>query len=419
MKRFFVSNDRPADTGRFPAIGGASKPGAKRSVSERLWFAAIALANHLLPKKADRIVLHSTLDIEDGVLAVAQGLVDRGWRPVFLVSDMNRVESLRRHVAAGCRFVDKGSKRGLWLYLTARYVVVTHGIYGGLKPPRRQIVVNLWHGEPGAKIVGRFEGQPGVQSTFAPVASTLGRAYRAAMFDLHPLQAPIIGNPRNDRMMDADVAVSRSVLAGDHPPAERIFLWLPTFRKAAFQTRRMTRLRDDLANGGSGALFDSEDMAAIDQWLSANGSLLVVKPHPHAVDEFSGEFSAVRVLRQSDLIKHDVTLYRLMAGCDCLITDVSSVWQDFLLLDRPMIFAFPDIDQYRASRGMNMEPYEDWVPGPLVRNAGEMTLALDDVVSGRDSHRAVRRSTLTRLHRYPDGNSTQRLLDGIGISRRS
>ena len=35
-----------------------------------------------------------------------------------------------------------------------------------------------------------------------------------------------------------------------------------------------------------------------------------------------------------------------------LITDISSVWIDFLLRGRPMIFAFPDLKQYRSNRGL-------------------------------------------------------------------
>ena len=48
---------------------------------------------------------------------------------------------------------------------------------------------------------------------------------------------------------------------------------------------------------------------------------------------------------------------------DCLITDYSSIYIDYLLTDKPMIFLPYDRQKYLDGRGMNFD-YDDVTPGP-------------------------------------------------------
>jgi CDP-glycerol glycerophosphotransferase len=82
------------------------------------------------------------------------------------------------------------------------------------------------------------------------------------------------------------------------------------------------------------------------------------------------------------------------------------------------VFAFPDIEEYRAGRGLSMEPYEDWVPGPLVRDIDGLMAALADLVEGRDPMARERSLARSRFHQHHDDRSATRLLDGLGIQRR-
>jgi len=75
----------------------------------------------------------------------------------------------------------------------------------------------------------------------------------------------------------------------------------------------------------------------------------------------------------------------------------------------------PDIEDYRRGRGLNLEPYEDWVPGPFVRTMAELIDALTDVVGGGDPTAEERRLARRRFHRYADDQSAVRLLDGLGL----
>ena len=48
---------------------------------------------------------------------------------------------------------------------------------------------------------------------------------------------------------------------------------------------------------------------------------------------------------------------------DCLITDYSSIYIDYLLTDKPMIFLPYDRKEYLTGRGMNFD-YDEVTPGP-------------------------------------------------------
>lgn len=399
--------------GAFPTIGTGSRFAGGRPSPRALVHVAFAAASRLLPKDAARVVLHSTVDIEDGLLAVADECAARGWRPTVLLEDPRRGPLLRSLAAGPLHTVPKRSARGVLAFLTARYVMTTSRLYGDHRPPAAQVVVSLWHGEPPTKVTARFSGRGGVHTTYAPVCSTVGRAYRAAEFDMHPLRVPVVGAPRNDRMLRADrTALRRQLLGAD---ADRpTLLWMPSFRVGRYGAQRRTDSTGAYAEGP----FPARDLRRLDDWLDAHGARVVVKVHPRDTSTFAGDFKALRVLQAGDLERQGLTLYPVLSAFDALITDMSSVWLDYLLLDLPMIFAFPDVADYRAGRGLNLEPYEHWVPGPFVTDIEALLRAVGDVVAGRDPMADERARARLRFHQYPDDGSTARLLDGLGITAR-
>ena len=395
------------------SIGGNSELPGPASLAKRLSWWVITTANRLVPKAPGRIVLHSTIDLEDGVLSLIDEAGARGYRVIVLLEEPSRAPQLRALTSAPVTTVARRSLRGLLHYLRSPHIVITQNLFGDPRPPRSQVVVNIWHGDPpGGKVNGRFSGGSGAyNATYAPVSSTLGRAYRAAEFGLSPLQVPVVGAARNDRMLRADrTAVRRALLGAEDD--RTTFLWLPSFRTGHWGTR----VRSDVATvRHPGVPFAPEDVRRLDEWLVRRGARLVVKLHPHDVASFPGGHEAIQVLTQEEMEAAGLTVYTLLPAFDGLITDVSSVWVDYLLLDRPMVFAFPDVQDYRDGRGLNVEPFEEWVPGPFARTMDELIDSLGDLVDGRDPMGEERRRALARFHHHHDDGSTARLLDGLGL----
>jgi CDP-glycerol glycerophosphotransferase (TagB/SpsB family) len=142
---------------------------------------------------------------------------------------------------------------------------------------------------------------------------------------------------------------------------------------------------------------------------------LIVKRHPFDADALPDHFRAIRPLEQLDLDRLNLTIYTALSAFDALITDISSVWIDYLLLNRPIVFAFPDIEDYRANRGIVLEPYSVWVPGPLVTTIDELLEQLDRIASGWDDYKDERLLALRRHHSYSDASSAERVLDFLGL----
>ena len=98
------------------------------------------------------------------------------------------------------------------------------------------------------------------------------------------------------------------------------------------------------------------------------------------------------------------------------VTDVSSVYVDFLLLNRPVIHAFADREAYRDTRGFAFDWTDDFLAGPIVDDMAGLERALEEVLAGRDGH-AENRSRLQKLfHADPNAPASASLLVKLGLS---
>ena len=73
----------------------------------------------------------------------------------------------------------------------------------------------------------------------------------------------------------------------------------------------------------------------------------------------------------SSIQKQKMTVYTLLRNADGLITDYSSVYFDYMLLDRPIAFAIDDIKEYGDKRGFIFETPEDYMPLYSLREAAQ------------------------------------------------
>lgn len=186
-----------------------------------------------------------------------------------------------------------------------------------------------------------------------------------------------------------------------------LFVWLPTYRRSD--------LRFDGVDSGSAMPLELADLQRLDRWLAAHRAAILVKPHRLGHTYPAGSFERIRTIDDDALRSAGLSLSSLLAAADCLITDASSVWVDFLLLGRPLICCFPDLAEYRGTRVLNLEPYEEWFPGPVVTDTDGLLAELAVVAGGADPY-GERREWLTRaLHVHRDGKAAPRLLDALGL----
>src|SRR5690606_31838453 len=107
---------------------------------------ALTVANKLVPK-SDTILLAGTPSFEPGILELGTQLIDRGLgaRLVWM-SRPSRSLLPPDGSDEGGQSVAQWSLAGVWAFLRARHVVVSHGIFGCPAAGRGQTIVNAWHG---------------------------------------------------------------------------------------------------------------------------------------------------------------------------------------------------------------------------------------------------------------------------------
>jgi hypothetical protein len=329
------------------------------------------------------VVVSAYPETEGNGVEVAGALVGGyAGRVVWLRDGGPMPAQVARLVERGLVPVRKASPAGLWAYLRAEAVLFTHGLYGSPRPVARKPVVNLWHGDGPKGIAPARDAGGLVASTWFVGSTSLFSPLQAATFGLPPERVLRTGNPRTDQLWrpaDPD-RLARLGITGD------FVVWMPTFRRArAVGAMRVT----------AGPVV--EDRAGLDELaagLGGRGLQLVVKPHPMDADRRT--WAGAPTVDEAALEAAGTTLYELLGASSGLVTDYSSVWVDYLLLDRPIAFLVPDRDGY--DRDLVPPDVLDWVPGEVVDLADRpFEEFLADVESGGRRGAELRRSVAEQI----------------------
>ena len=123
--------------------------------------------------------------------------------------------------------------------------------------------------------------------------------------------------------------------------------------------------------------------------------------------DLSGMSNIIEYQKNSDI-------YPLLGKCDAMITDYSSIFVDYLLLDRPVIFFPFDHDHYINSERALQFDYKEVTPGKKCFTYDELESELNKtVVKGKDEYRKERKKVLKKFFDTADGNSCDRILEYI------
>jgi CDP-glycerol glycerophosphotransferase (TagB/SpsB family) len=302
------------------------------------------------------------------------------------------------------RRVRKNSLAGVFWFLTARYVFFSHRCFVD-RFPDDVVSVNVWHGMPIKRIGWLLEGDSGIECGVTPVTSPFWREIMSKAMKPGGV-LPDVGLPRNDRLFREPGAVMGKLGFGSHA---KVVVWLPTYRRSVRGLVRSDGRGNDDVFGLPGL-----DVDELNLWLAERGAVLVVKAHPMAAFT-PGAWSHVKVADDEWLRSRKTSLYELLGASCCLISDISSVVVDYLLLDRPVIHVFPDLEDYRENRGFTVGDVADCFAGPVAGCAGELFEALEGVLAGKDPDGGRRKLRIERWHTHRDAGSTRRLLEAVGL----
>lgn len=196
-----------------------------------------------------------------------------------------------------------------------------------------------------------------------------------------------LGQPRNDALSIYTKEEQLKKIKEKYPNLpghEQAILYAPTWR--SYETVKF---------------FPFQDMTAeeLNNELKGNKTLLFLRKHPYFPSLLEPDF-----LKQSNIYLFDSDLFPeimdYLSYFDKLITDYSSIYLDFLCLDRPMAFIPYDIEQYTEHTGFTI-PYDEFTPGKHIHNKEEFY----SFIINKDDDYSVERAKIAKLvNAKPSGN---------------
>lgn len=260
---------------------------------------------------------------------------------------------------------------GVWTMLRASVAIFDHGSWTGtlqLFLLLRARKIQLWHGS-GIKAIGQMQER---HTRF-----TFQTAYRAltsplARYDL------VLMNSRAQQEARAAAFSTKSFYIGTHPRVDCLFRSLGTGARIGSDGTVLDAVKKYRDEGMKTVLYaptfrarlksaeHSLDYEMLRDWVQRNNVVWINKSHPGSKGRFIS-FEEERILeydRYSDI-------YPLFKDVDVLITDYSSIYTDFLLLDRPICFFVYDLDDYLRQERMLLASEKSF-PGPRVKTFDEL-----------------------------------------------
>lgn len=315
------------------------------------------------------ILFHSFPDVADNSYAMCRYLhtqgMDKKYRFVWLIDKYEEIDickNILAEVGIKSLLVKRVSLRGIWFFVRARYIIVTHGLFDAIHLKQHpDKIINLWHGMP-LKLLGASEERGLPSSTnfnYVISTSTLYQNIMAEAFATTKDRVLVTGQPRCDLLFEPTDWFES---AGLNPSQyDKVGIWLPTYRKSIVGDIRI----DGEYNDHGVSFLEEADMRRLDIFLASENILLLLKIHPMDAlqnSSFDG-FKNIVLIRPQEFHSQ---LYPLLGACDFMLTDYSSVFIDYQILRKPIGFVMNDIESYKNSRGFYFKDLENALPGPIL-----------------------------------------------------
>lgn len=304
-------------------------------------------------------------------------------RSLYVINDSQKRARLKQQYGEE-GFIDGNSPEGMKIILKAGVWFTSAGLPAyELQPHPQRIVLNLWHGIPLKKITLMEEGVSFFQRMyFRQIFSKKYTGILTTSHNLVPVMAKsfavsydkvkVWGQPRNDLIWeDSQSQKVFECLDLSEEEAKGLILYAPTYR-------------DKVAT----RLFPFSDFNGneLEEFLGQRGWHMCIRMHLEEQGG-SGQYESSHVHFLNEDVIDDIAQW--LNGFDMLITDYSSIYLDYLLTKKPLMFLPYDKEEYLSERGMNFA-YEEVTPGPKPKNQLEFFQWMEHLMAGDDDYKEAR-----------------------------
>ena len=214
---------------------------------------------------------------------------------------------------------------------------------------------------------------------------------------MYPTQKMLsTGYPRNDILSAPDKASQANNIKQKLgiPLDKKVILYAPTWRD------------DDYYSVGNYKFTLKLDIPRLKRELGQD-YVLVLRTHYFITDHLDTTGFGDFVYNESSY--DDISELYLIS--DVLITDYSSVFFDYAILKRPILYFVYDYEKYRSVlRGFYLNMETD-LPGPLLKTNDEVLGALHNLPAVERQYRDAYQQFSKRFNAWEDGHATQRVVN--------
>ncbi|NHC42577.1 GW domain-containing glycosaminoglycan-binding protein [Bacillus sp. MM2020_1] len=305
-------------------------------------------------------------------------------------------------------FVKRNSKEYLKALATSKYLINNSTFQSFYIRKSDQIYINTWHGTPLKSMGFDIPGNPSVSQNVV-------RNFLSADFLISPNEhttnmfldsyklkgiytGEIIeeGYPRIDLTFHTEKELFYHYLAKigvNIDKRKKTILYAPTWKGT-----NVSRAKNDMYQ-------IIADMNYLKNQVGADYNLFL-KVHPFLYAA-ARNFDEVKDI----LIPDFVDTNELLSSVDLLITDYSSIFFDYLVTDRPILFYVWDYDDYNESRGRYLSDEE--LPGPTLFTIKEVADTVNNISQVSADFKQVYDQAKQRFARHDNGNVTKRTIEYI------
>lgn len=371
---------------------------------------ALYFVSGYVPRRKSLVVFGAPKDgFSDNSRYLFLDAVGSGCEAIWISGSAAVVSRIR---GMGLKAERRWSAAGLWATLrAATFVISCYASDVNFWTSRGAHVLNLWHGVPlkkieravgRGKIARRYDRRWWIRLPFMILAPHVYRRpdrllvpapgftrIFAEAFDVPETKLIVAGAPRNRWLGDDAYAANRPVLSAQDCAA---LFGIPAIDDGELRVLYAPTWREDEKDFCASSPMDWK---LLDNAMSECAARMTVRLHPAARCA-----QWPRGLKRINLQQGNIDIYALMSTYDCLITDYSSIYFDFLLLDRPIVLFPYDLEKYRSdTRGLYFD-YQEMAPGPI---------------AGSQSHLE---EILRSVRKDPWAADRKRLIDRLGIHAR-
>lgn len=352
------------------------------------------------------IVFESKIDYTDNCRALSEYIektMPGKYQIVWIVKDP---EQQKKDLKTGKIYVNRRRMSTVEIiklnyYISrAKFFFFTHpGWLTRWRPEQK--VVNLGHGNP----LKKAEPLPHVADCVLASGED-GIRYRKLEYK-GEMRVEVLGPPRNDWLSVENMDVIQAYTGGKR--CHKVILCLPTYKQYETDAGILKKTKYDsreLNEFCLNTIRDEAELAEFNRFLKERDVLLLCKQHYLQKLPGKEDLTNIKYIDDGLLRKNGHDIYHVLAGADALVTDFSSIYMDYLLLDRPVGFFFNSVSEY--TRGFALEQPERYMPGMKLYDTDGLKRFVSAVTEERDEYKREREEARNLIFQYQDHQNCRR-----------